>query len=161
MYGLLNVSENLFGRFFDWFPFYNCLKMLFLVWLFYPKSRGTQIVYQKFILPFMKHYQIIQTSKSTTVESLPTSSEISSVESSQPICLSPSSPSIPASVSSSVVSTPFTPSHSLLDSSSHTVHSVNPFVSSPLIVGDLSNSFSSESVVADVYTYTPALSSIP
>jgi len=38
-------------------PFYYVAKLLFLMWLFYPKSNGAEVVYNKFIRGFLKSHE--------------------------------------------------------------------------------------------------------
>jgi len=46
-----------FGWLISFIPFYHVIKLLLLLWLFYPKSNGAEIVYSKFLRPWLKLHE--------------------------------------------------------------------------------------------------------
>lgn len=53
IFGLLTLLDKCIGFLFSLIPFYPIIKLLFIVWLFYPKTRGAHKLYKDFIKPFM------------------------------------------------------------------------------------------------------------
>lgn len=52
--GFLELFDSLLMFIFEYFlPFYNPIKVLFLIWMFYPKSKGATILYEKGIKRLM------------------------------------------------------------------------------------------------------------
>ena len=53
VYSLLSFMELFIGMIFTWIPFYYHIKLFFLLWLSYDKTRGSQIIYIKYIEPYL------------------------------------------------------------------------------------------------------------
>ena len=49
IFAFFRVFDGLFGFLLHLIPFYDLLKLVFLVYLYYPRTRGATVVYDKFI----------------------------------------------------------------------------------------------------------------
>ncbi|KNA15589.1 hypothetical protein SOVF_096890 [Spinacia oleracea] len=53
---VLSVCERFGDIFISWVPFYGELKLAFIIYLWYPKTKGTSYVYESLLRPFVcKH----------------------------------------------------------------------------------------------------------
>ncbi|KAK9805655.1 hypothetical protein WJX72_010342 [[Myrmecia] bisecta] len=56
IYNVLTTAETFLGGFFAWVPFYYEAKFVFIIWLIAPQTKGAQLVYEKYLKPFLvKH----------------------------------------------------------------------------------------------------------
>jgi len=53
----VNFFDNVVGIFFSIIPLYHLLKLIFYVYLYYPKSKGALTVYKNFVRPILKKYE--------------------------------------------------------------------------------------------------------
>lgn len=53
----VNFLDNVFGLFFSIIPLFHLLKLIFYIYLFYPKSKGALTIYKSFIRPMLKKYE--------------------------------------------------------------------------------------------------------
>ena len=56
VYGFLSFFDKFGGSLMTYVPFYFFVKLLVLVWLFHPSSRGATRIYDMYVLPNMKKY---------------------------------------------------------------------------------------------------------
>ncbi|KAL9256059.1 HVA22-like protein [Drosera capensis] len=54
---LLSVAERLGDMLISWLPLYAELKLVFIIYLWYPKTKGTSYVYESFLLPFVSKHE--------------------------------------------------------------------------------------------------------
>lgn len=60
VYGTFTVVDTVTDVLLFWLPFYHPIKLLFLIFLAWPETKGAQTVYSKLIRPFLiKHSAII------------------------------------------------------------------------------------------------------
>lgn len=57
VYSLLSFMELFVGMIFTWVPFYYHIKLFFLLWLSYDKTRGAQLIYIKYIEPYLNEHE--------------------------------------------------------------------------------------------------------
>jgi len=57
VFGLFSLIESATDVLFFWIPFYNLVKMVFLVYLYAPQTRGANHIFNQFINPFLKRYE--------------------------------------------------------------------------------------------------------
>ena len=55
-FACFTIVENLFGFFLRMIPLYSMIKMIFMAWAIFPQTDGSQIVYQKYLLPILEKY---------------------------------------------------------------------------------------------------------
>ncbi|KAJ4969929.1 hypothetical protein NE237_003028 [Protea cynaroides] len=55
---LLTVSERIADYLISWLPLYGELKVALLIYLWYPKTKGTSVVYEGFFRPYIAKYEI-------------------------------------------------------------------------------------------------------
>lgn len=53
VFSFTHVFDKVFHIFLSFMPFYYPLKVLFYVFLFYPKTKGALLIYTKFLQPFL------------------------------------------------------------------------------------------------------------
>lgn len=52
------LEETIFNLFFLYeFPFYYEMKIIFVLWLLYPITKGSQVVYKDFVCPYLSQYE--------------------------------------------------------------------------------------------------------
>lgn len=51
IFGLISVGDRCLGFLLAFIPFYSLFKLLVIVWLFYPKTRGAQKLYLDYLKP--------------------------------------------------------------------------------------------------------------
>lgn len=56
-YGAFNIVDQFAGIILQFIPFYYFLKTGFLVFLFHPSTLGATMVYNTYVLPFMKEHE--------------------------------------------------------------------------------------------------------
>ena len=56
-FGVFNIIDQFAGFILAWIPFYYFIKLLFLVALFHPATRGAEKMYTWYILPIMEKYE--------------------------------------------------------------------------------------------------------
>ncbi|KAK3195316.1 hypothetical protein Dsin_026626 [Dipteronia sinensis] len=54
---MFSVSERLGDTFISWLPMYNEAKLAFLIYLWYPKTKGTTYVYNSWVKPFFAKHE--------------------------------------------------------------------------------------------------------
>lgn len=54
---LITFLDSVFGTVLSIIPLYNVLKLVFYIYLFYPKSRGATVIYENFLKPLLKKYE--------------------------------------------------------------------------------------------------------
>jgi len=52
----VNFLDNVVGIFFSIIPLYHLIKLLFYIYLYYPRSQGATVVYKRFLQPILKKY---------------------------------------------------------------------------------------------------------
>ncbi|DBA03487.1 TPA: LOW QUALITY PROTEIN: hypothetical protein N0F65_002895 [Lagenidium giganteum] len=57
VYGLCTSMETVSGKFTRWIPGYYITKMLFLIWMMLPKTKGAMIMYNVVLYPLLKKYE--------------------------------------------------------------------------------------------------------
>ena len=57
VFGFLSLADSLLGFFLKFIPFFYLIKILFLVWLFYPKTKGALLLYNDFVKPQLEKHQ--------------------------------------------------------------------------------------------------------
>lgn len=57
VYSFVGVIESFIGFFLQYLPLYFVGKLVFLVWLYLPVSRGADVVYTKVLMPLFKEYE--------------------------------------------------------------------------------------------------------
>jgi len=57
VFGFFGLIESFTDFFLYWIPFYFLAKMAFLIWLYYPETKGAGIVFDKVIDPILMKYQ--------------------------------------------------------------------------------------------------------
>jgi receptor expression-enhancing protein 5/6 len=55
-YSVLTTVEAIATSFIVWFPLYYEIRLLFVLWLVLPQSKGAQVIFENYIKPMMKHY---------------------------------------------------------------------------------------------------------
>mmetsp|Transcript_47528 Transcript_47528/g.64449 ORF Transcript_47528/g.64449 Transcript_47528/m.64449 type:complete len:128 (+) Transcript_47528:82-465(+) len=56
-FGVFNIIDQFAGFILVWIPFYYFIKLIFLVALFHPQTRGAEKMYTWYILPIMEKYE--------------------------------------------------------------------------------------------------------
>ncbi|CAN1144050.1 HVA22-like protein j [Linum perenne] len=54
---LFTVCERFADIFFSWLPFYGEAKLGFFIWLWYPKTKGTNFVFNNFVRPYVSKHE--------------------------------------------------------------------------------------------------------
>ncbi|KAG2403577.1 HVA22-like protein [Vigna angularis] len=54
---LFTVLEKFPDIFFGWLPLYGEMKLVFFVWLWYPKTKGTGYIYETFLKPYVSKHE--------------------------------------------------------------------------------------------------------
>ncbi|KAF1324627.1 Membrane protein, partial [Globisporangium splendens] len=57
VYGLCTSMETVSSRLMSWMPGYYMTKMLFLIWMMLPKTKGAMIMYRVVFYPLLKQYE--------------------------------------------------------------------------------------------------------
>jgi len=57
VFGFFGLIESFTDFFLYWIPFYFVAKMAFLIWLYYPETKGAEVVFTKVIDPVLMKYQ--------------------------------------------------------------------------------------------------------
>lgn len=55
-YSVLTTVEAMATSFVIWFPFYYEIRLLFVLWLVLPQTKGAQVIFENYIKPLMQHY---------------------------------------------------------------------------------------------------------
>jgi receptor expression-enhancing protein 5/6 len=53
----INFLDNVVGIFFSIIPLYHLVKLIFYIYLYYPRSNGATVIYNKVLRPFLKKYE--------------------------------------------------------------------------------------------------------
>jgi len=53
VYAFFKVFESFADVIVSWIPFYFFIKCIFLIWCYYPGTKGATIVYKKFMRPYL------------------------------------------------------------------------------------------------------------
>lgn len=56
VYSFLSSLEVVIQTFFQWMPFYYEIKLLFVLWLILPQTKGAQFIFDEYIRPLMLKY---------------------------------------------------------------------------------------------------------
>ncbi|KAK9799710.1 hypothetical protein WJX73_001541 [Symbiochloris irregularis] len=56
VYSLLSTAELILETFFAWFPLYYEAKLIFVLWLIIPQSKGAQYIFEQIVKPLMIKY---------------------------------------------------------------------------------------------------------
>ena len=56
-FGVFNIIDQFAGFILVWIPFYYFIKIMFLIYLFHPATRGAETMYTWYILPIMEKYE--------------------------------------------------------------------------------------------------------
>ena len=51
VFALFTSVETISDVFLSWFPFYYEIKIIFLIWLLSPATKGSSLLYRKFVHP--------------------------------------------------------------------------------------------------------------
>jgi len=54
---LMTFLDTAFGFVLSFIPLYHVLKLVFYIYLFYPKSKGATVIYESFLKPLLKKYE--------------------------------------------------------------------------------------------------------
>jgi len=54
VFAFIMFVDLIFGPILSFIPFYHVIKMLTFMWLFYPKSNGAGVLYEKIVRPYLK-----------------------------------------------------------------------------------------------------------
>ena len=57
VFGSFTILDQFAGILLHLIPFYYVLKVGMLIWMFHPATQGAIVVYNNFILPFIKQYE--------------------------------------------------------------------------------------------------------
>jgi len=57
VFGFFNCLEFFADLLLFWLPFYYFLKLIFLIYLFAPQTKGAAVIYEKFLGPVLRQYQ--------------------------------------------------------------------------------------------------------
>lgn len=57
LFSATNFFDYFTGNVLSWIPFYYTFKLLFIVYLFFPSTKGGLAIYEKFILPIIIRYE--------------------------------------------------------------------------------------------------------
>jgi TB2/DP1, HVA22 family len=57
VYGFLGVIDSFADYIMYWVPFFSPLKLVFLVWCWYPTTKGSNVIYYSFIQPLYKQHE--------------------------------------------------------------------------------------------------------
>jgi len=57
VYGFFGLIESFTDFFLYWIPFYYLAKMIFLLWLYLPQTKGAEFVFKKAIDPILSKYE--------------------------------------------------------------------------------------------------------
>lgn len=57
VFGFFSLIESATDVLFFWIPFYNFVKMAFLIYLYAPQTQGANHIFNQFINPFLKKYE--------------------------------------------------------------------------------------------------------
>jgi receptor expression-enhancing protein 5/6 len=52
-----NFFDNVIGIFFNIIPLYHLLKLIFYVYLYYPRTHGASYIYEHYLRPILKKYE--------------------------------------------------------------------------------------------------------
>ncbi|CAH0481769.1 unnamed protein product [Peronospora belbahrii] len=53
VYAFFNLTESITNLLFSWIPFYFFLKIAFLVWSYHPSTKGSKVIYNSLIKPYV------------------------------------------------------------------------------------------------------------
>ncbi|KAF7267891.1 hypothetical protein GWI33_018911, partial [Rhynchophorus ferrugineus] len=53
VFALFTCTETFTDIFFSWFPFYYEIKIILVIWLLSPATKGSSILYRKFVHPML------------------------------------------------------------------------------------------------------------
>ena len=56
VFALFTSVETISDVFLSWFPFYYEIKIIFLIWLLSPATKGSSLLYRKFVHPQLLRY---------------------------------------------------------------------------------------------------------
>jgi receptor expression-enhancing protein 5/6 len=56
-YGVFSIIDQFAGIILSFIPFYFCLKLVFLVYLFHPRTKGARTVYEEYLSGYVKQYR--------------------------------------------------------------------------------------------------------
>jgi hypothetical protein len=73
VFAVVKGCETLFDFFLFWLPFYFLGKLVFLIWLAFPETRGAILLYSRIIRPLIKSHEAeidsaLNSAKQTTEE---------------------------------------------------------------------------------------------
>jgi len=54
---LISFLDSVFGTVLSLIPLYHLVKLVFYVYLFYPKSKGATVIYNSFLRPLIQKYE--------------------------------------------------------------------------------------------------------
>ncbi|XP_065920116.1 receptor expression-enhancing protein 1-like [Dysidea avara] len=57
VYALFSVAETFTDTLVFWFPFYHEVKLLFVLWLVLPITKGSRYLYKKFVHPYLEAHE--------------------------------------------------------------------------------------------------------
>lgn len=56
-YAAMTLAESVFYRVLVWLPFYHIMRLVFIVWLFLPATRGARWIYRFLLGPLLRRYR--------------------------------------------------------------------------------------------------------
>eukprot|EP00331_Platyophrya_macrostoma_P009240 CAMPEP_0176434292 /NCGR_PEP_ID=MMETSP0127-20121128/16588_1 /TAXON_ID=938130 /ORGANISM="Platyophrya macrostoma, Strain WH" /LENGTH=197 /DNA_ID=CAMNT_0017816997 /DNA_START=35 /DNA_END=628 /DNA_ORIENTATION=- len=57
IFSFIHVSDKVLDYFFTMIPFHNLVKLVFIVFLYHPRTQGAQLIYEKVIRPILLKYE--------------------------------------------------------------------------------------------------------
>jgi uncharacterized membrane protein required for colicin V production len=59
VFGFITAFDRLLGIILFFLPGYYLLKIIFYIWMFYPKTRGAELIYDRFLKPQLLRFKDI------------------------------------------------------------------------------------------------------
>jgi receptor expression-enhancing protein 5/6 len=57
VFAFVHIGETFFDTFLFWLPFYHLGKLVFLIWLAFPETRGAILIYERLVKPILSSHE--------------------------------------------------------------------------------------------------------